>query len=224
LDQESGTFPELNLALGLGSERWFVSGELRHFRDTADYTAFPASRSPLESTTEEEVTDISLLLGLRKELSDAVGLAVYGGLGFRSWSRDIRSTAGASGLDESYEWSYLILGVAPAMRLGPRDRLGAGLQLRQAFDADLDVRFKNIDYDPARIALDDGIGLRLTLDWIHRIDENYEFTLGPFVDLWEFDRSDNVELKRDDMVVGSLHEPASQTRIYGIRFFLTRRF
>jgi len=224
LDKESGTFPELNLSLKLGSENWFISGELRYLQNTADYTAYPASKPPLESTTEEEITDFSLLLGLQKEFANAVTLAVYGGLGFRYWARDIQSTASASGLDEKYDWGYFLIGISPAIGLGPRDRLGADLQLRKAFDANLDVRFKNVNYDPVSLDLDDGIGLRLALNWSHQINEDFEFTLGPFVDLWEFDRSADVDLRRDNLIVGSLYEPASLTKVYGIRFFLTKRF
>lgn len=224
LDRESGNFPELNLGLKLGSENWFVSAELRYLRDTADYIAYPESRPPLESTTAEEITDLSLLLGLQKEFDNAVILAMYGGLGFRSWGRDIRSTASASGLDEKYQWGYFLIGVSPATDLGPRDRLGVDLQFRKAFDASLDVRFKNIDYDPASLELDNGIGVRLALNWTHRFNQDFEFTLGPFVDLWEFDRSADADLRRDGSVIGSLYEPASETRVYGIRFLLTRRF
>ena len=223
-DKESGTFPEMNLSLKLDSESWFISGELRYLKGTADYTAYPMSKPPLESTTEEQITDFSLLFGIQKEFSNAVTLAVYGGLGFRYWARDIQSTAGASGLYEEYEWGYTLIGISPAMRLGSNDRLGADLQLRKAFNANLDVRFKNVNFDPVSLPLDEGIGLRLALNWNHEINQDFEFTVGPFLDLWEFDRSADVDLRQGNLIVGSLYEPASLTQLFGIRFILTRRF
>lgn len=224
LDQETGQFPELNLGLKLDTGNWFLAAELRYLEDTADYIAFPASGPPLESTTREEITDLTLLLGLQRDLADAVSVAMYGGLGLRHWGRDIRSIASASGLDEKYRWGYVLIGISPATNLGPRDRLAADLQLRQAFDASLDVDFKNINYDPARLQLDNGIGLRFALNWTRRINEELEFILGPFVDLWEFDRSDDADLRQDNIIIGSLYEPASETTVYGIRFLLTSRF
>ena len=198
--------------------------DLRYLKDTADYTAYPMSKPPLESTTEEEIIDFSLLLGVQQEFSNAVTLAVYGGLGFRYWARDIQSTPGASGLYEEYEWGYMLIGISPAMRIGPSDRLGADLQLRKAFDANLDVRFKNANYDPVSLHLDDGIGLRLALNWNHEINEGFEFTLGPYLDLWEFEKSADVDLRQGNLTVGSVHEPASQTKVVGIRFLLTKGF
>jgi hypothetical protein len=224
LDKESGTFPELNLSLKLESEQWFISAELRYLEGTADYTAYPVSKPPLESTTEEEIADFSLLFGVKKEFSNAATLAVYGGLGFRNWARDIQSTASASGLYEVYEWGYMLIGISPAMRIGPSDRLGADLQLRKAFNANLDVRFKNVNYDPVSLPLDDGVGLRLALNWNHEINEGFEFTLGPYLDLWEFERSADVDLRQGNMIVGSVHEPASLTKVVGIRFLLTKGF
>jgi hypothetical protein len=224
LDKESGLFPELNLSLRLDSESWFILGDLRYLKGTADYTAYPVSKPPLESTTEEEIIDFSLLFGVQQEFSNTVTLAVYGGLGFRYWERDIRSTADASGLYEEYEWGYMLIGISPAMRIGPSDRIGADLQLRKAFDANLDVRFKNVNYDPVSLPLDDGIGFRLALNWNHELNEGFEFTLGPYLDFWEFDRSADVDLKQGNMTVGSVHEPASQTKIVGIRFLLTKGF
>ena len=224
LDKETGLFPELNLSLKLGSERWFIAGELRYLKGTADYTAYPLSKPPLESTTEEQITDFSLLFGIEKEFSNAATLAVYSGLGFRYWARDIQSTSSASGLYEEYEWGYMLIGISPAMRIGSRDRLGADLQLRKTFNANLDVRFKNVNYDPVSLPLDEGIGLRLALNWNHEINQDFEFTVGPFLDLWEFDRSADVDLRQGSLVVGSLYEPASLTKVSGIRFFLTKRF
>jgi hypothetical protein len=224
LDKESGLFPELNLSLKLDSGSWFILGDLRYLKGTADYTAYPVSKPPLESTTEEDIIDFSLLIGVQKEFSNAATLAVYGGLGFRYWARDIQSTADASGLYEEYEWGYMLIGISPAMRIGPTDRLGADLQLRKAFDAKLDVDFKNINYDPVSLPLDDGIGLRLALNWSHEINKGFGFTLGPFLDLWEFDRSADVDLRQGDSIVGSLYEPASLTQVIGIRFYLTKSF
>lgn len=224
LDKESGLFPELNLSLRLDSESWFILGDLRYLKDTADYTAYPISQPPLESATEEEIIDFSLLFGVQQELFDTVTLAVYGGLGFRYWERDIQSTPDASGLYEEYEWGYMLIGISPAMRIGPSDRVGVDLQLRKAFDANLDVRFKNVNYDPVSLHLDDGIGLRLALNWNHDLNESFEFTLGPYVDLWEFERSADVDLRQGNLTVGSVYEPASQTKVVGIRFFLTKGF
>ena len=224
LDKESGLFPELNLSLKLDSESWFILGDLRYLKGTADYTAYPVSKPSLESTTEEEIIDFSLLFGVQQELSKAVTLAIYGGLGFRYWARDIQSTAGASGLYEEYEWGYMLIGISPAMRIGPSDRLGADLQLRKAFDANLDVRFKNINYDPVSLPLDDGIGFRLALNWNHELNEGFEFTLGTYLDIWEFERSADVGLRQGSLILGSVYEPASLTKVIGIRFFLTKGF
>jgi len=224
LDEESGLFPELNLSLRLDAESWFILGDLRYLKGTADYTAYPMSKPPLESTTDEEIIDFSLLFGVQQEFSNAVSLAVYGGLGFRYWERDIQSTAGASGLYEEYEWGYMLIGISPAMRIGPSDRLGADLQLRKAFDANLDVHFKNVTYDPVSLPLDDGTGLRLALNWNHELNDGFEFTLGPYLDLWEFEKSADVDLRQGNLIVGSVYEPASQTEVVGIRFSLTKTF
>jgi hypothetical protein len=224
LDKESGLFPELNLSLRFDTESWFILGDLRYLNGTADYTAYPVSKPPLESTTEEEIIDFSLLFGVQQEFSNTVTLAVYGGLGFRYWERDIQSTAGASGLYEEYEWGYMLIGISPTRRIGPSDRIGADLQLRKAFDANLDVRFKNVNYEPVSLPLDDGISFRLALNWNHKLNDGFEFTVGPYLDLWKFERSADVDLRQGNMTVGSVHEPASLMKAVGILFFLTKGF
>jgi hypothetical protein len=224
IDREDAYLPRLSLTLRADSARWFFSGSVNYMKGDADYLAYASSPEGLRSTTSEEMVELALRIGTLHQLSDTVSLEYSGTLGLRFWQRDIHSLPTVSGLNESYRWPYFGLGIKPAVQLSPSQSLSLSLFAGYTYASSLEVEFKDNVYDPAELSLDNGFLLRIEAAWAHAFDETFSVELGPYLELWRFDRSNTATLKRDGSPVGTLFEPANTTRSAGARLCIIKSF
>jgi hypothetical protein len=221
--REDGRLPGLSFDLAIERGNWWLASQLRYSEGEIDYLAYPATSHRLYSATREEIRELSVHAGYQHQSPGKTRFRYFVGLGLRIWDRDIRSLDDIAGLDETYEWPYLSLGIQPTFDVGPRSSLSLLLQANKAFDASLEVTFKEQRYDPVSLALDEGLGLRLVGTWTLELDQSAAVGFGPYLDLWWFDRSEPQPLTRNGILVGSVHEPQSLTRNLGLQLFIRKR-
>ncbi|MCU7923289.1 MAG: outer membrane beta-barrel protein, partial [Candidatus Thiodiazotropha sp. (ex Dulcina madagascariensis)] len=106
LDREQGLLPGLVAGADIEHERWFVGASLSWSSGDADYTS-PA----VDTRTDEDILNLELMAGTRLFAWEEQRLSLIAGVGYRKWRRNIRSTAQAYGLDETYRWGYGLLGL-----------------------------------------------------------------------------------------------------------------
>lgn len=223
IDSEDGALPGLFLNLQARSGHWFIAGEFHILQGEVDYTAYPAD-TELKSRTSENIKDLSLTFGFSQDLNASTQLEYSGGLGLRNWERDIHSLPGIPGLDETYDWPYLSLAIKPVIQMNPGNSVTLLLRAKQAFDATLDVKFKDGLHDQVKLDLDNGRGLELEVTWFYEKSPTTSIGLGPYLHFWWFDESDQFTLTENGTPVGTVHEPASDTRSLGFRLFIRKYF
>jgi hypothetical protein len=218
LDREEGGLPGIQAGLRLAAAPWFAEGSLWWTAGTADYS------SPRhQTTTDEDFKGLEVLIGRRLWVSDRQRASLLLGGGYRQWQRNIRSTDTATGLDETYRWAYGLLGLRGTHEVKHDLRLVAEIQLTRTFDPDVKVDFGGL-FDEMRLALGEETGLRasLALDW--RFGHATTLRLSPWYESWEFGRSDDRDLYRNGILVGTVYEPRSETHHAGVTLSLMWRF
>jgi len=210
LDREEAWLPGIKAGLNFDDDRWFVETNLWWSTGTADYT------SPRhDTTTDEDIKNIEILGGAWFFLSDKQKAGITIGAGYRHWCRDIHSTTTAIGLDESYRWGYGMLGLRGLQVVNSATQLVADIQVTRTIDPMVKVDFSD-HFDEASLSLREDTGLRasLTLHW--QFGPSTTLRLTPWYEYWAFGGSDEMNLYRNGMVVGTVHEPRSETHNAGI--------
>lgn len=210
LDREEGLLPGLNAGLHLARGALFAEGTLAATDGHVDYRS-----ATVATRTDETILDVDVIAGRTLYDRDRTSLALYAGLGYRHWQRDIRSTATAFGLDETYRWWYGSLGVRATHALGARRQLRADLQLTRTLDPDIDIDFA-AGYDSKNLALGEANGLRASLAFEQRLREGLSLFVSPWFEYWKLGRSDTELLYRNGLPVGTVFEPRSTTRNLGV--------
>jgi hypothetical protein len=210
LDREEGVLPGITAGLRFVRHTLFAESTLDAASGRADYRA-----AGVATRTDEDLVDWDAVAG--REFSGRGGnrISLYAGLGHRRWRRDIRSTATASGLDETYRWWYGILGLRGARGLGEHARVRADLQLTRTLDPSVRVRFA-AGYDDITLDPGEERGVRAAVTFENRIDNGLVVFVSPWFEYWELGRSTDAVLTQKGLPAGTVFEPRSETRNLGI--------
>jgi hypothetical protein len=210
LDREEGVLPGLNAGLRLAQGALFAEGELRVAGGHVDYRS-----ATVTTRTDETILDTDLIAGYTPYVRDRASLALYAGLGYRHWQRDIRSTATASGLDETYRWGYGSLGVRATRAVGARGQLRADLRLTRTLAPEITIDY-TAGYDTQTLQPGGENGLRAAIGYEHRVRDGISLFVSPWYEYWKLGRSDTGLLLQNGIPVGTVFEPRSTTRNLGI--------
>lgn len=215
LNREHGTLPGLSGALHGTGQGISVGLDFYAFAGDVSYDGQTNAGAPIRTRTDQRIADGSGWIGMRALDSGVTHLDVFAGAGLRWWNRDIRSTATAFGLDETYTWPYALAGVRTERRLTHRDRLGVDLRLLRPIAPELRIDFKN-GYDAAQVEPAAKTGGRLALSWTRFGSQRRDFSVTLHYERWRLDDSDATSLRRNGAVIGSVLEPASRSEFIGI--------
>jgi hypothetical protein len=218
LDWERGWLPGMTAGLTYETQAWHVGGNLRWASGTADYA------SPMaDTTTDEALLDLSLFIGapLLTRGDNRLHLRVGGGC--HSWWRNIHSTDFAFGLDETYRWKYALIGLHSEHRVDSQTTLTTEIHLHRVFSPELSVDFLQ-SYDSAELALGQENGFRLSLGLIKAMGKGVFLQVSPWYEYWKLGRSADADLYSNGVLVGSVFEPRSETRDFGIDLSLFWQF
>ncbi|MEJ2593231.1 MAG: hypothetical protein P8178_17910 [Candidatus Thiodiazotropha sp.] len=218
LDRERGLLPGLSIGATLERERWLVEGSLRYCAGEVDYTS-----AAVDSKTDEAILDLQLTGGVRLYREASQGLSLLAGAGYRRWSREIHSTATVDGLGETYRWSYGLIGLRGDQALDDHTRLVADLSLTRSFNPRLDVDFIRY-FDDTRLDLGAKNGFRASLDLQRELGAGRTLWVKPWYEYWQLGRSSDATLTINGIPTGTLFEPDSETRDWGIDIGLSWRF
>ena len=215
LSREHGTMPGIVAALRGQSADWSAGADLSYFAGDVRYDGLTNTNAALSTRTDQRIADGSAWLGLRGFENPTTRMDLYAGGGLRWWHRDIRSTTGAFGLEETYSWPYLLAGVRAQRQLAGGNGLSMDLRLLRPVGPELRVDFKS-DYDNVDIDPDARAGGRLGLAWTTPWSGGRTVSVSFWYEQWRFDASDAELLRRNGAVVGTVHEPESKTEFMGL--------
>jgi hypothetical protein len=216
LDHEEGTLYGLAGGVKSGWNSLLFEGALSWFGNDVNYDGHTQGGTPVQTRTDEKILDGEVKAGWGFRRQEKLQYQLYGGLGYRNWKRNIQSTPTASGVRETYTWWYGLLGGRGLYAAGCCTTWLAELQFMRPLDPEMEIDFKE-DLDDTRLDLDSELGLRLSLAWQYDLPTGWRLEVVPFYTAWDIGRSNTRPLKQNGVVVGSVFEPRSETRNYGIK-------
>ena len=229
LDREDGTLPGVALNLARAEGNWTLSGRFTWHAGDVLYDGQTNTGVPVRSRTDENILDSSLLIERRmRVLQDSIPLALYGGIGYRYWERDIRPTRTAAGqavdgLSEIYRWRYVFLGGRTVLYDFGASRWQLDLRVFRPYRPTIEVDQQGRN-DTVILDLGEHTGWRVSFPWEYRTGERTRLVLEPYAEGWDLGRSPTETLTRNGVPVGTVYELRSVTRNVGLNIGVQRFF
>jgi hypothetical protein len=217
LDREKGWLPGVTAGASIEGHRWFVESGLLWSSGRVDYDS-PA----VDSKTDEEILNLEVLAGTPLFASDRQRVSLVAGVGHRNWQRDIRSppsVIGAPkvlGLDETYRWHYWLLGLRGEHEFNSRTRIVANVQVTRTANPEIEVEFKENFADDVNLDLGEETAFKVSLAVQRQLGGGASLWLSPWYERWDLGRSKDKDLYLNGVPIGTVWEPRSETRNYGI--------
>ncbi len=216
LDAEKAGIPGVSFKLWQRLAEWEWEGIASSQQGRADYAGETNTGVPYNTRTDETIRDVALRVS--RHFEGAHSWALYGGLGYRRWDRDILpGTVG--GLFESYCWPYIWLGTKIAFFQDERTQIMLDVGLLRPLSPQLRVDFEGTFAVSPTVYPESKFGVRMMLPSTFALSEKSFLNLEPYLDYWNLGSSPIV-------VAGpiAVHEPASRTRNFGLNIRLGRAF
>ncbi|NOY73979.1 MAG: hypothetical protein GXP14_16685 [Gammaproteobacteria bacterium] len=224
-NREYGILPGVRTGIKRTKGAVQVQAQLAYHGNNVRYDGQTQRGKPAKSRTDEQITELSLLLkGLMTE-SNPISSTLYGGLGYRHWRRDIKSTRTASGLLEYYMWPYWILGTTAGYHFQAKTQLQFDIRITRPINPSMRVHFKKNNLDSSELELDARLGSRISLTLSQTLTKQLAMAVEPYYQRWDLERSTPVPLKSNGMMIGgSITQPRSETRNSGLDFTVIYKF
>lgn len=209
LDTEHGSLDGLNFRLTKNTGVFEVeaSGGYQHGR--VGYTGKTNLGTPHFTRTREVINDLSLRAGWW--LGSTQALMPYVGLGLRGWERDIASTTNVGGLNENYRWKYAWVGAKVMAYQRETSRVIVDIGAIKPMWPMIDTDFKGSFNAAPRVYPVSRSGLRVLLTSCWALTKQVSLIAEPFLEYWYLYRSPSVTASNL-----TIHEPASETKNYGL--------
>jgi hypothetical protein len=185
-----------------------------------EYDGQTQTGTPIITDTEEDIIDVNLIVGRYFGGAAAYRSAIYAGLGYYYWERNILPTGNVSGLFETYEWSYALLGGKFSLLKSSNNGLLLDVRLRRMLDATMEVDFLGYqNLDNLELDIGEEWSLRVALPYIMTIDQHARFSIEPYLTTWFIGRSPDEQITSGGVPIGiTAYEPRSETTNVGISF------
>lgn len=229
LDRENGFIPGVVAGFVRTEKDWAVAGDVSYYNGDVDYTGQTTTGLPITTRSDARIIDLSMHVAHRQRGRDNADHGyLYGGLGLHSWERNVlpTQTAGGayvSGVFETYEWWYGFVGFKTDMIDKPSWSWAIDARLTRTFNPTVHVDFLGL-YDNVNLDLGPRFGARVALPWRYALDRSSALSVEPYFESWDLGRSGVTTLTRGGAPVGSVFEPRSETRSYGLNLSLSSQF
>ncbi len=230
LDRETGGIPGAVFDLAGATGRWGFGGHFSWHTGEVIYDGHTTTGIPIRTQTRENILDTSVRIERRFDSVVSAGLALYGGLGYRYWGREIRPTYTSSGqavngLFEMYRWKYFFFGGKTAVYRTDRSRLSLDARILRPYRPTLEVEQLG-PYDNVMLDLGARTGWRAAIPWEYRISAQTRWVIEPYAEAWDIGRSPDQTLALNGAQVNgnTIYEPRSTSRSLGIAVGLRRFF
>lgn len=220
LDRENGLLPGLLLGVARTQGSWQIAGTLSYHSGDIAYTGQTNGGIPISTTTRQRMTDAELRAGYQFQPVRRITPTLYAGAANHRWRRDIQATHTSSGIPvrgllETYRWWQAFLGVKMSgKKTAPFDWV-LDARLIRIIAPTVDVDFSGL-YDNAHLNLGERWGFRLALPMSYSMNHSTTLVLEPYLERFSLGRSSTIPLTSQGIARGTVTEPDSTTRNYGI--------
>ena len=208
LNTEKGIIPGLVLSAAFEWQTGYTEFNYKYNTGKVEYDGFTQrTHIPVLTDTQEDIVDVNLIAGRYFGTATYYRSSVYGGLGYYYWERDILpgytvTGVPVSGLFETYEWYYALLGGRFSLKESSESGLLLDLRLQRMLNASMEVEGDGLQFD-----LGEEWSFRVGLPYILSTKDNNKLTFEPYLITWFIGRSPNV---------GTSYEPRSETYNVGL--------
>jgi len=228
LDREDGNIPGAMLRFSHPRKPFLFAGEVSYYGGDVVYDGQTNTGIPITTRTGERIVDTAVRAEYWEATPAGFNYALYAGAGYRRWERDIRPTHTAagvpvSGLFETYQWWFGLLGAKFTLFESPQARWLWDARVVRPVNPSITVDSPG-QYDRVRLGLGERWGWRLALPWRYSMSQAAGLTVEPFVESFEIGRSATVTAIKNGTPVGTVTEPRSETRNYGLAISVSSRF
>lgn len=214
LDTERGDLGGLNFRLAKSISALEIEASGSYQRGWVSYVGQTNLGVPHFTRTHETIGDLALRAGWW--LNTPYAVMPYVGIGWRGWERDIAATPKVGGLYEYYQWKYAWLGAKMMAYQHETSHLIFDIGAIKPIQPMMDIDFKgNFNAPPSRVYPVSRTGWRALITARQMLTNKVSFTAEPFLEYWYLHRSPSVRAGNF-----SIHEPASETKNYGINLRL----
>jgi hypothetical protein len=227
LDREDGLLPGLTLGVMQPWNNWFGVLEAGIYSGEVTYDGKTQREISLETDTDELIVDGTLHLGYWFNRPESFSYALYGGLGYRYWRRDIRPTmltngTPVAGLLETYQWKYGLLGFKANFNQSDIVHWKIDVRLIRTIDPAIEADFQGFGrFDNTRLELGEKYGTHINMSWNYSFSKTQSFEIVPFYEQWDLGPSPEKTVTSNGVPVGTrIFEPRSETRNIGISIML----
>jgi hypothetical protein len=213
--REEGFVPGFVAGLSAIRSSWFLAGDFSYHAGDIRYDGQTNTGIPVKTRTDEKLLDASFHLGHEFKTGTLFSYTLYGGFGYRRWYRDIRPTETVSGISETYAWWYGSLGTAGIFHITSKLEWIIDVHLTRTIAPNVKVDFKDL-FDDTSLDLGERFGMRLALPLHYLAFDHTAIVVEPYFERWDLGRSITEPLTRRGAIVGTVFEPRSETRNFGI--------
>ena len=220
LNKEEGLLPGLVLSATLDWQNWYTEFNYKYNSGTVEYDGQTQSGTPITTDTEEDIVDDNVIVGRYFDGAAPYRSAIYAGLGYYYWERNILPVGSVNGLFEIYEWSYALLGGKFSLLKSSKNGLLLDIRLRRMLNATMEVDFLGyLDLDNLELDIGEEWSFRVGLPYIFSISQQARFRIEPYLTTWFIGRSPDEQVTSGGIPLPILaHEPRSETTNVGISF------
>jgi hypothetical protein len=220
LNREDGNLPGATLRLSHSRKPLLFAGDVYYYGGDVAYDGQTDTGIPVTTRTGEKILDTAVRAEYWLARPGELNHALYAGAGYHRWQRDIRPTYTAtgqpvSGLFETYQWWFAFVGAKLTLSESPKVRWLLDTRVVRLIHPSITVESNGL-YDNARLDLGERWGGRLALPWRYTMSRTAGLTVEPFVE--------SFGLGRSTTAVGTVSEPRSETRNYGLVISVSQHF
>ena len=213
--KEYGRLPGFHVSLGQSHSNFSTKFTVALSQGSVIYDGQTQGSVPLDTTTEEQITQIEFSVRPNSKPIDNVAVLFDMGFGYRTWVRDIQPTATTNGLYEVYQWAYSKLALGFHWRLSPRMSVGVAGEALHPINPTIDVNV--VGYDRVSLNMNGQDTFRLSLPVHIRYTNNVLWIFEPFWQMWEMGRGDTKPLYVGGVPTAySATEPDNTVRMIGV--------
>lgn len=226
LDGETGLIPGLLLNLKNEKSKSYTELVGSVYSSLIKYDGQTQNGTPLQTDSFALLMDAHFKIARKLEHFHAL----YTGLGYRYWYRNIHSGRDingnpVAGLLEEYYWPYLLLGYQANLIKDEGLEVGIDFRYTRMLSAKMDIDFLGYcNYDNASVNLGNRNGWRFSLPIKKKQRHNSTFFITPYYEIIDIGKSNTVYLSRNGALVDcdtngffdAVYEPRSETKNFGV--------
>lgn len=228
LDKEFGVIPGVGISLSHTQERWLLAGDFSYHMGDVTYDGQTNDGIQLSTITNQRIADISFRAESWQKRSFGRDYALYLGAGYHLWERDIQATISPSGtpisgLFETYEWWYGFLGAKAVLHTNELVSWLLDVRITRPINPSITVNF-NGQHDNIKLSLGERWAKRLSLPFRYASSPSTHITAEPYMETRELGRSATTPLTNGGVTTGTVYEPRSESRNFGLMIGINHHF